>query len=142
LDLTNENAVVSAQARVEQELTQVFETFRKRLDHVTASGDTALYDSLDTARSMLCKYWQDTPNLRKRIIVVSDGLDTCSKNSAHEVCLAMQKSGIIVDSVQVGKESDRTLHAISVATGENLVVYVFTRLTLDQVDIALLLRHH
>jgi Mg-chelatase subunit ChlD len=115
---TNENNPVSTQARVEQELTPVFETFRKRLDYVSASGDTALYDALDTARSILCKYMPDTANLRKRIIVVSDGVDTCSKNSADEVCLAIQKNGIIVDSVQVGRESDRTLHAISVATGK------------------------
>ncbi|PVF92994.1 hypothetical protein CPB86DRAFT_142196 [Serendipita vermifera] len=107
----------SWKAQEEQQITPVFETFRRQLDNVSASGNTALYDALDTARSMLCKYWPDTPNLRKRIIVVSDGLDTCSKSSAHDVCHAIQKSGILVDSVQVGKVSDRTLHAISVATG-------------------------
>jgi hypothetical protein len=69
---------------------------------------------------MLSNYWRDIPNLRKRIIIVSDGVDTCSTSSASEVCHALQKSGIIVDSVQVGRENDGTLHALSVATGENL----------------------
>ncbi|PVF99226.1 hypothetical protein CPB86DRAFT_315970 [Serendipita vermifera] len=107
----------SGQVREEQQITPVFESFRRQLDHVSASGDTALYDALDTARSMLCKYYPEMPSLRKRIIVVSDGVDTCSKSSANEVCHAIQKNRILVDSVQVGKLSDKTLHAISVATG-------------------------
>jgi Mg-chelatase subunit ChlD len=111
---------VSDKARVNQEITPIFENFRKQLDHVSASGDTAIYDALDTARAMLSNYWRDIPNLRKRIIIVSDGVDTCSTSSASEVCHALQKSGIIVDSVQVGRENDGTLHALSVATGEDL----------------------
>ena len=111
---------VSDKARVDQEITPIFENFRQQLDHVSASGDTAVYDALDTARSMLSNYFRLVPNLRKRIIIVSDGVDTCSTSSASEVCHALQKNGIIVDSVQVGRESDGTLHAVSVATGEDL----------------------
>lgn len=108
---------LSDQAREEQQLTQVFEDFRQQLDSVSAIGDTALYDALDAACSMLCNYQPDMPSLRRRIVVVSDGVDTCSTSSASEVCRAIQRSRVVVDSVQVGTESDRTLHAISVATG-------------------------
>ncbi|KAJ6599761.1 hypothetical protein DFH09DRAFT_1070480 [Mycena vulgaris] len=107
----------SSQASIEQELTPIFENFRQRLDRADAGGDTAIYEALDSARQMLTQYRPDLPNLRKRIIIVSDGEDTSSKTSAQEVCFALQRARIIVDSVQVGPSSDPVLHAISVATG-------------------------
>ena len=76
-----------------------------------------MYDALDAARRMLMNYRSDLPQLRKRIIIVTDGADTGSEASAREACLALQRNSIIVDSVQVGNRSDSRLHAISVATG-------------------------
>jgi hypothetical protein len=87
------------------------------LDRVSAQGDTAAYDALDLARSRLTQFRQDLPGLRRRIIIVSDGDDTNSKNMPTNVCAALQRDGIIVDSVQVGHIHNRILHAISVATG-------------------------
>ncbi|KAJ7677168.1 ubiquitin-conjugating enzyme/RWD-like protein [Mycena rosella] len=107
----------SDDASVELELTPVFEEFREQLEEVHAAGDTALYDALDSARQVLTNFRPDLPNLRRRIIIVSDGEDTSSEISPHEVCRSLQKGRIIVDSVQVGPKSDRVLHAISVATG-------------------------
>ena len=110
---------VSDKASIRQELTPVFENFRRQLDGVSAGGNTAVYDALDTARAMLVNYRSDLTKLRKRIIIVSDGADTSSENRPREVCFAIQRDGIIVDSVQVGDRSDNRLHAISVATGIN-----------------------
>ncbi|KAJ7719267.1 hypothetical protein B0H16DRAFT_407841 [Mycena metata] len=107
----------SAHASVEQELTPIFENFRHSLERAEAGGDTAIYDALDAARRTLSQYRPDLPNLRKRIIIVSDGEDTSSGASAQEVCLALQRARVVVDSVQVGPRSDPVLHAISVATG-------------------------
>ncbi|KAJ7155009.1 hypothetical protein C8R46DRAFT_1226970 [Mycena filopes] len=107
----------SAEASVDQELTPIFENFRHSLERAEAGGDTAVYDALDTARRTLSQYRSDLPDLRKRIIIVSDGEDTSSSASAQEVCLALQRARVIVDSVQVGPRSDAVLHAISVATG-------------------------
>ena len=76
-----------------------------------------MYDALDAARRMLMSFRSDLPLLRKRIIIVTDGADTGSEASAKDVCHALQKNNIIVDSVQVGNRSDNKLHAISVATG-------------------------
>jgi hypothetical protein len=114
--------IVSDKASIKQELTPIFEYFRQQLDRVFAAGDTAVYDALDTARAMLTSYRSDLApsHLRKRIIIVTDGADTNSKTPAREVCQALQRDGIIVDSVQVGDRSDSTLHAISVATGNKL----------------------
>ncbi|KAJ7636660.1 hypothetical protein FB45DRAFT_1055980 [Roridomyces roridus] len=107
----------SNRATQDQELTPIFENFRRQLDHKEADGDTAVYDALDSARRILTQYRPDLPNLRKRIIIVSDGEDTKSDTIAHDVCCALQRAKIIVDSVQVGPDSDPTLRAISVATG-------------------------
>ena len=108
---------VSDKASVEQELTPIFESFRQRLDEVFAAGNTVVYDALDTARRMLMNYRSDLPQLRKRIIIVTDGADTGSEASAKDVCHALQRDSVTVDSVQVGHLSDNKLHAISVATG-------------------------
>jgi Mg-chelatase subunit ChlD len=111
---------VSNKASVKQELTPVFESFRQQLDKVTAGGDTAIYDALDAARRMLVNYRSDLPKLRKRIVIVTDGIDTSSETSAKDACHALQRDNIIVDSVQVGHQSDNKLHGISVATGRKL----------------------
>lgn len=99
----------------------MFENFRKSLEEVDANGDTAVYDSLAVAKGILVDYRPDLPNLRKRIIIVSDGDDTCSKSPAYEVCADLQAKKIIVDSVQVGTKHSGMLHAISVATGKRLI---------------------
>lgn len=101
---------------IKQELTPIFENFRRQLEDVDAKGDTCLYDALDTARTTLVNYRKDLPNLRKRIIVVSDGDDNKSVSSARDVAIALQKDQVTVDSVQVGTYSNVTLHKISVAT--------------------------
>jgi hypothetical protein len=108
---------VSDQASVKQELTPIFERFREELDFISAFGDTAVYDALEKARLVLSQYRTDLPKLRKRIIIVSDGEDTSSKIKPRDVCIALRKGKIRVDSVQVGEQHDPTLHAISVATG-------------------------
>lgn len=108
---------VSDRAAIKHELTPLFESFRVALDEVSARGDTAVYDALDVARSNLTQFRQDIPGLRRRIIIVSDGDDTSSKNMPTNVCAALQRDGIIVDSVQVGYTHNSILHAISVATG-------------------------
>lgn len=102
---------------MEQELTPIFENFRQSLDKTEAGGDTAIYDALDSARRLLVQFRPDLPNLRRRVVIVSDGEDTSSETSVHEVVLALQRARVVVDSVQVGSRTDPVLHAISVATG-------------------------
>ncbi|KAK0187644.1 hypothetical protein F5146DRAFT_718651 [Armillaria mellea] len=101
---------------IKQELTPIFENFRRQLEDVEAKGDTCLYDALNAARGTLVNYRRDLPNLRKRIIVVSDGDDNKSVSSARDVAISLQKDQVTVDSVQVGTCSNTTLHKISVAT--------------------------
>jgi Mg-chelatase subunit ChlD len=114
---TDTSSTVSDNAVIEQQLTPIFEKFRQQLDKVSAGGETAVYDALHAARRMLVNYRTDLPKLRKRIIIVTDGADTSSKAPAKDVCQSLQRSNVIVDSVQVGDHPDGKLHAISVATG-------------------------
>ncbi|KAF5392275.1 hypothetical protein D9757_001558 [Collybiopsis confluens] len=107
----------SDKAKVAQALTPLFEKFREQLNRATAGGDTAVYDALDLARSMLVHYRTDLLNLRRRIIMVSDGQDTSSTESPLDVLAALQRGNIVVDSVQVGPSVDAALHGISVVTG-------------------------
>jgi hypothetical protein len=108
---------VSNTVLTRQELTPIFEKFRRKLEAVNATGDTAVYDALDRARLMLTQYRADLRNLRKRIIIVSDGDDTASQNTPQDICLRLRRDNIIVDSIQVGEEHSSSLHAISVITG-------------------------
>ncbi|KAJ6529334.1 hypothetical protein B0H19DRAFT_1384994 [Mycena capillaripes] len=85
--------LVTPQASVEQELTPMFEHFRQSLERTKAGGDTAIYDALNSVRRMLTQYRPDLPNLRKRIIIVSDGEDTSSDASSREDLETMLCSG-------------------------------------------------
>ncbi|KAJ7581814.1 hypothetical protein C8J56DRAFT_1029289 [Mycena floridula] len=107
----------SDSAATKQQLTPIFENFRQELDNVSAQGDTAVYDALEKAGDMLVNFRPDMPDLRKRIIIVTDGDDTSSVGDPKDVCKVLVKHNIIVDSVQVGEDHDPTLHAISVVTG-------------------------
>lgn len=104
---------------MKQQLTPIFENFRTELDEVFAKGDTVVYDAVNDARKMLVKFRPDL-QLRRRIIIVSDGDDTGSITDPKDLCKALQLSNIIVDSVQVGQSHNSTLHAISVLTGKAL----------------------
>jgi hypothetical protein len=106
-----------------------------------ASGDTAVYDALDKARRMLAQCRPDLPNLRKRIIIVSDGEDTSSRNDPRNVCVALRRDKIIVDSVQVGEHHDTTLHAISVVTGTHHPLGPFLSLNLRDRWLSFLPKH-
>ncbi|KAG6918190.1 hypothetical protein DXG01_015978 [Tephrocybe rancida] len=111
------NIFLNRVALLKQELTPIFENFRLELDKVTANGDTSMYDALDLARSCLINFRRDLPNLRRRIIIVSDGKDTSSESLLSEVGSALQRDRVIVDSVQVGQTLSDELHRVSAATG-------------------------
>ena len=80
----------STRARVHQKITDVIEDFRNSVRYTTCRGDTALWDALALARENLSAYAEKFPNVKKRIICLSDGQDTKSLHSAQEVRLALQ----------------------------------------------------
>jgi ubiquitin-protein ligase len=104
-------------------LSESFESFRAAVDECKADGRTALYDGLEAARQELVQFCSDCTNsppegILKRVIVLTDGSDTCSEKTAHTVAANLQADHVVVDAIVIGNEiEDFTLRAIAVASG-------------------------
>ena len=70
---------------IAQSVTHAVENFRQKVNHMRASGDTALWDALALANDQLSEYHQKYPNAKKRIICLSDGKDNKSKKRHSDV---------------------------------------------------------
>eukprot|EP00752_Nemacystus_decipiens_P013348 g11818.t1 len=146
-DLPNEMGLISfgSDVHVPCRPTHVLEDFREKVDALTAYGDTKLWDAISEACTVLEKWreeWREKaeeraaerlrkkksgglkgPNAGKeeepilRIMVLSDGNDTKSRMTAHGLCGRLQKAGVVVDSITVGKERNERLKCLSLATG-------------------------
>jgi len=93
-----------------------------------AGGDTSIWDALALANDRLSTYAHQNPEVRKRIVCLSDGQDTSSKNRSWEVCSNLVQNGIIVDSFCIGAENNVDLKTISLLTGG----YKFVPKSLEQ----------
>src|SRR5436305_13147024 len=80
----------ASRASVSQGITDIIEDFRDSTRSVSCDGHTALWDALALAQESLSEYAKKFSGVKKRIICLSDGEDTKSVHSAHEVCLALQ----------------------------------------------------
>ena len=105
------------QARISQKITDVIENFRQAVDRMNEEGDTALFDALALAADHLKDIGQTYPNIKKRMICLSDGKDTSSLRGAEDVCRTLMQDKIVVDSVCIGDEYNGALRAISYLTG-------------------------
>lgn len=101
-------------ATVTNSISHVLENFRRATSAMNAKGDTALWDalslSLDQIKEMAMKY----PDAKKRIIVISDGVDTKSAtNTCEDIAWKMKEAGVAVDTISLGDEIDRDLKTLS-----------------------------
>eukprot|EP00903_Cladosiphon_okamuranus_P014066 g13074.t1 len=145
-DLAQEVGLISFgwEVSVNCEPTALLENFRDEVDALCHRGDTSLWDALSQACTSLEKWMKDWRGGAKRrlaerkkkekssgggsvpvpkeeepvlrIMVLSDGNDTKSSTTAHGVCGRLQKVGVIVDSITVGKEKNLRLKCLSLAT--------------------------
>lgn len=101
--------------------TPVYEQFRQKIDALTCTGNTALYDALDLACDKLLAFKQLKPQhfgARLRIFCLSDGADTSSRCAAFAIAKKLQTHQVIVDVMQIGKApADPYLKAICLASG-------------------------
>jgi ubiquitin/uncharacterized protein YegL len=102
-------------------LTPCFNDFKLMLDRVTPDGDTACYDALAEAASQLVAFdkarvAKGKPPVRKRIICLSDGQDTCSTISSFRAAKQLQDCGVLVDALMIGEVS-ASLAGIAKSTG-------------------------
>ncbi|KAK8024434.1 hypothetical protein PG993_012500 [Apiospora rasikravindrae] len=88
-------------------LSHALESFQQSIDHIKHEGDTALWDALDLGVNQLIEYGKVYPHLKKRIVCISDGLDTSSDNATPaKVLQRMREAGIVVDSISLGAENE------------------------------------
>ncbi|KAK3936440.1 ubiquitin-conjugating enzyme/RWD-like protein [Diplogelasinospora grovesii] len=112
-------------ARVAQPLTHVVENFRTTVQKLRDHGDTALWDAIALARDQIQEYSAAYPEAKKRILCISDGVDT--KSNAHnnptlgsgsDLWRLLAINDIVVDSFCLGNDEDehRDLRAMSYLT--------------------------
>jgi tight adherence protein B len=88
--------------------------FTTALRRITARGDTALYDAVGRAVSLL-------PPGERRIVVLSDGEDTASDSSLKTLTTTLRKQLIPTDVVALGRRTDRAaLRLLTEASGGRL----------------------
>jgi len=106
-----------SEVKVAMSFSQELEEFKEVLDDVVPGGDTRVWDALEMARVELDNFTTEWPKCAKRIIVLSDGTDTKSEIKAYKVASKLQRSNIIVDSIQIGTESNDQLHSLAKSSG-------------------------
>ena len=111
-----------------QEITHSVEHMRFQLNSMSASGDTALWDSVALAADQLKHYAQRYPSIPKRIVVLSDGEDTRSQQRVHDLSLRLLHDGILLDSISLGMDINDELICLSYLTGG----YKFAPSTLEE----------
>ncbi|KAK8071273.1 hypothetical protein PG997_011476 [Apiospora hydei] len=85
------------------DISYAFENAQLSIDNMQAGGDTALWDALALGADQLNDYGKKFPHLKKRIICISDGLDTSSSTTTSAAVLNdIQRAGIVVDSISLG----------------------------------------
>ncbi|KAG4437405.1 hypothetical protein IFR05_007130 [Cadophora sp. M221] len=104
-------------AVISQRITHAIENFRHKVNAIKAHGDTALWDALALADDQLTEYAKKFPNAKKRIICLSDGMDTKSTQKAEIISMNLRQSKVVVDSFCLGDEDNVDLRTISYLTG-------------------------
>lgn len=100
--------------KVSQSITHVIENFRRSMEKMHASGDTALWDGLKLAQVEIMKYAEKYPQAQRRIICLSDGNDTKSVAGPADLCWELRNNKIAVDSVCIGQDDNMDLKALSI----------------------------
>lgn len=108
----------SSKASVTMPISHVIENFRRATNDMEANGDTAMFDALALAEDQVREYGARYPNAKKRIICISDGLDTKSVlNTAERVAWSLFQNDVALDSICLGSEKNTKLFAISHTLG-------------------------
>ena len=100
-------------AKVSQSITHVIENFRRSVENMKATGDTALWEGLKLAQTEIMKHAEKYPQAQRRIICLSDGNDTKSVAGPADLCWQLRENNIAVDSVVIGNDDNMDLKALS-----------------------------
>ena len=108
----------SSKATVAMPISHVVENFRRATNEMEAKGDTALFDALALAEDQVSEYGARYANAKKRIICISDGVDTKSTlNTAEGIAYKLFHHDVALDSICLGGEENTMLWTISDTLG-------------------------
>jgi len=98
--------------------TPLFQEFKTSVSQAEPKEGTSLWDACGDAISMLLAFRQQYPNTKLRILCLSDGADTTSKQfKAWQVARDAQKHKIVIDSFVIGSETNVELRIVSWFSG-------------------------
>ena len=103
--------------RMNQRLTSVLLNFRDQLDHVYASGNTAMWDGINKGKDMLVAHKALHPTARCRLIVLTDGEDNSSSLTPAYVCADLYSNDIVLDAIVIGTDATGNLFRAAKHTG-------------------------
>ena len=118
----------STKATLTQGLTHALEDFRDSTRKMLPGGDTCIWDALALANSHLTEYAKQYPQVRKRIVCLSDGVDNSSVQQGYIIARELQRDAVVVDSVCIGNEDNAALRTVSLLTNG----YKFVPKSLDE----------
>lgn len=107
----------ASSAKVCQSITQSVGDLRSLINGMEATGDTAIWDALALASEQLVEYGRKYPNAKRRIICLSDGLDTDSSWKSFKICEVLVRNKVVVDSICIGSVNNSDLRTVSYFTG-------------------------
>ena len=75
------------------------------MNETRAEGNTVLWDALTAAVRAVARALPGVTPLRRRVLVLTDGVDSGSSASASGVVRAALATGVTIDSIQIGAEA-------------------------------------
>ncbi|XP_072045592.1 uncharacterized protein [Amphiura filiformis] len=98
-------------------LTEFFVEFKAKLEKMRAFGMTAIYDGISTAIDQFEEIKARFPHCKRRIICLSDGVDTKSTSNPVTIAKKLELEKIVLDAIHIGTENDQTLKGLCHASG-------------------------
>src|SRR2546423_4531619 len=102
---------------VRQNITGNLEHFEKKLDGVRTNGTTALWDALLKAKDLLAVLKAGQPDLKCRIVLLTDGQNNSSSSYPAEVCSGLYFNDIVLDAIVIGTSATADLFRMAKHTG-------------------------
>lgn len=116
MSISDEMAVISFDDTVviQSEFSKDRSLIREAIESIRIGRDTSLYDAVLTALGL----FDEVPNKRRAVIVLSDGKDTRSQTDKKTVLQKAQERSIPIFTINLGPEADtETLRTLSQGTG-------------------------
>jgi hypothetical protein len=107
----------SQSVTISQPLTPILLNFQNRLDGTAASGPTAIFDAIHDAKTMLMNLKARHPDMKTRIVVLTDGEDNSSVTYPWDICRDLYSTDIVLDAIVIGTNLTSDLFKLAKHTG-------------------------